>query len=64
MANEPVNSNFGDVPDQVFEQFLKEMEKAELPRELVDRFRKTLLRDRIVNDKGLKAALFGEDTEP
>ena len=63
MANEPLNSSIGEVPDLVFEQFLREMEQAALPEELIGRFRKALIQDRATNEKGLRAALFGEDTE-
>ncbi len=64
MDDDHVSPSLGEVPDQVFNQFLKDLEKAELPTELVERFRKTLIQDRVINEKGLRAALFGEDTEP
>lgn len=50
-----------DVPARVFEQFLAELAKAEVPAEVVARLRKTLMEDRLFTDAALKQAIFGEE---
>ncbi len=50
-----------DVPAQVFEQFIADLAKAEVPAEVVSRLRKTLLEDHLFADAALKQAIFGEE---
>jgi hypothetical protein len=50
-----------DVPAQVFEQFLADLAKAEVPAEVVTRLHKTLIEDRLFTDAALKQAIFGEE---
>ena len=49
------------VPQQVFDQFLKELETQKVPEELVARLRKTLVDNDQISVEALKAALFSND---
>lgn len=46
---------------KVFEEFLAEIQKAEIPADVIDRLRKALLVDATFSDTALRAALFGEN---
>lgn len=50
-----------DIPAQVFESFLLELESTGASSEMVARLRKTLLDDRIFTEGALKTAIFGEE---
>lgn len=49
------------VPQQVFDQFLKELETKKAPEEVVARLRKTLVENEQISIEALKAALFPSD---
>jgi len=53
-----------DVPTQVFQQFLHNVEVADLSPELVARLRKTLIEEKTFTDRALMAAVFGEEAVP
>jgi hypothetical protein len=50
-----------DIPTQVFESFLTELESTEASSEMVARLRKTLLVDQVYTESALKAAVLGEE---
>ncbi|HUW71185.1 MAG TPA: hypothetical protein VMX33_13225 [bacterium] len=50
-----------DIPTQVFERFLSEMESAGASSEIIVRLRKTLLVDQVYTEIALKAAILGEE---
>ncbi len=50
-----------DVPTNVFEAFLSQLEKAEAPTDVVERLRKTILQEKDLSDRAIRAALFFED---
>jgi len=49
------------VPQQVFEQFLKELETRKVPEEVIARLRKTLIESGQISVEALKTALFSND---
>lgn len=49
------------VPQQVFDQFLKELETQKAPEEVVARLRKTLVENEQISVEALKTALFPSD---
>jgi len=51
-----------DVPTQVFEGFLRALEKEGVAQEVVQRLKKTLIEEGKFSDKQLKSALFPEET--
>jgi len=53
-----------EVPAQVFAKFLDVLSATDIPTEVVDRLRKTLLDDRVLTDRALRAAVLSEDTLP
>jgi len=61
MTTTPILTGTTDVPAQVFKAFIKSIEGAAVPPELVARLHKTLLEDRAFSDSRLKAAVLGEE---
>lgn len=55
------NNKITSVPQQVFNQFLKELEAQKIPEEVISRLRKTLLEDRQISVDKLKTALFSNE---
>jgi alcohol dehydrogenase YqhD (iron-dependent ADH family) len=51
-----------DVPTQVFEQFITELETNKVSEEVVSRIRKTLLEQQKFTDSALKSAVLGDET--
>lgn len=51
-----------DIPTQVFESFLSELESTGASSEMIARLRKTLLEDHIFTEGALKTAVLGEET--
>lgn len=49
------------VPQQVFDQFLKELEIQKAPEEVIARLRKTLVENEQISVEALKTALFAND---
>ncbi len=49
------------VPQQIFDQFLKELETQKAPEEVIARLRKTLVKNEQISVESLKAALFSSD---
>lgn len=64
MSGTPAATPGADVPAQVFERFLGDLTSAGLPAELVDRLRKTLLVERDLSDRALKAAVLADEPLP
>ena len=62
MTTPPLNNNTQEVPIKVFEKFLQVLEEADASSELVARFRKTLLEDKVFTETALKKAVFDEDS--
>lgn len=54
-------SQLGELPKEVFEKFVVALEGAELPAEVRERLRATLLVDQKFTDAALRAAAFGEE---
>lgn len=50
-----------NVPQQVFEQFLKELETQKVSEEVIVRLRKTLVDNEQISVEALKMALFSND---
>lgn len=50
-----------EVPAQIFEQFLVALEEAKMPADLVERLRDTIIGERDLSDRAIKAALFPEE---
>ena len=61
MSTPPINNETQEVPARVFEEFLQALEKVGVSSELVARFRKTLLEDKVFTETALKEAVFGEE---
>lgn len=49
------------VPQQIFDQFLKELETQKVPEEVIARLRKTLVENGQISVEALKTALFAND---
>ncbi len=64
MATSPTIEGTPDVPAQVFERFLRALEGASAPAELVTRLRKALLEDKTFTERALKEAVLGEELAP
>ena len=50
-----------NVPQQVFDQFLKALKEQKVPEEIIARLRKTLIDNEQTSVEALKAALFSDD---
>jgi hypothetical protein len=55
------NKKIINVPQQVFNQFLKELYTQKVPEEVITRLRKTLLETEQISVDKLKTALFSND---
>jgi len=51
------------VPQQVFEQFLKELGAQKVPEEVIARLRKTLVDNEQISIESLRKSLFSNDSE-
>jgi hypothetical protein len=49
------------VPQQIFDQFLKELETQKVSEEIIARLRKTLVENGQISVEALKIALFAND---
>ena len=49
------------VPQQVFEQFLKELETQKVPEEVIVRLKKTLVSNEQISIESLRESLFSND---
>jgi hypothetical protein len=47
-----------EVPGRVFEEFLIRLTKSEIPTEVVERLRKTVIQEKNLSEKAIKSALF------
>ena len=56
-----IDSKMLSVPQQVFEQFLKELETQKVPEEVIARLRKTLVDNGQISVEALKESLFSND---
>ena len=54
------NNKIISVPQQVFDQFLKELGTQKVPEEVIGRLKKTLMDEGRVSVESLKAALFSD----
>ena len=53
-----------EVPQQIFQGFLLDLEKDnEVPEETVDRLKKAILDQRLLTEDAIKRTLFPEDTQ-
>lgn len=57
----PAHVALSDVPGQVFAKFLETLKESGLPEEVIARLRKTLVTERALTDRALKAAVLGEE---
>lgn len=61
MTQQPSVDGELDVPSQVFEKFLQNLSAAGMSADLVARFRKTLLEDKLFTERALTMAIVGEE---
>lgn len=61
MATLPTTKETFEVPSEIFETFLKNLEREGVSAELIERLRKTLLEDKVFTDRALKEAVFPEE---
>lgn len=61
MTTSPEIGATADIPEQVFEKFLKALKDTSVSPELIIRLRKALLEDKAFTDRALKAAVLGEE---
>ena len=47
-----------EVPAQIFEGFLTRLEKAETPTDVVERLRATIMHEKDLSEKAIRAALW------
>lgn len=59
--NNEENNKIISVPQQVVGQFLEELKKQNVPEEVVNRLRKTIIEDGKFSVEALKVALFSND---
>jgi hypothetical protein len=52
----------GNIPFQVFDEFLRAAQDAGVQEEVVHRLRKTLVENRIYTEAALKAGMLGDET--
>ncbi len=64
MTTSPPVEGAPDVPTQVFEKFLEDLESAAVSTELVARLRKVLLEDKTFTERALKEAIIAEEKVP
>lgn len=50
-----------EVPAQVFEEFLLQLESADVPKDVTARLRKTILEEGKLNQDAIQKAIFPED---
>jgi hypothetical protein len=50
-----------EVPAQLFEEFVTQLEKAETPADVVERLRATIIHEKDLSEKAIRAALFPEE---
>jgi hypothetical protein len=50
-----------DIPAKIFTNFLEELGKAEVPKEVVEKLSAALLTERDFSDDTLKSAILGEE---
>ncbi len=58
---ENTDNKIVSVPQQIFDQFLKELETQKAPEEVIARLRKTLIENEQISVEALKIALFSGD---
>lgn len=58
---EKSESKIISVPQQVFDQFLKELGAQKVSEEIIERLRKTLMENERVSVEALRMALFSND---
>jgi hypothetical protein len=54
-------SRFAEIPQVIFEEFIGELKKANLPKEPIVRLEKTILKDGDLSHDSIKAALLSEE---
>jgi hypothetical protein len=64
MTSSPRGEGKSDVPAQIFEKFLEDLEEASVPLELVARLRKALIEEKTFTERALKMAIFTEEPLP
>jgi hypothetical protein len=60
MPTELTDRSAADVPARVFQEFIKDLEAASMPSDVVARLRKTLLEEKNITERALRAAVLGE----
>lgn len=61
-----MNQDFSDgglpeIPLQIIEKFILELPNAQVPKDVVERLRKVLSKDRTLSEAAIRAALFTSD---
>lgn len=64
MTSSPRAERKPDVPAQIFEKFLEDLEEVSVPVELVARLRKALIEEKSFTERALKMAIFSEEPLP
>ena len=63
MSTPAASERIADVPTQVFEKFLQNLEEAGAPSELVEALRRVLFQEKKYSERVLKDAVLGTETE-
>lgn len=50
-----------EVPAQIFEEFVTQLEKAATPTAVVERLRATIIHEKDLSEEAIRAALFPEE---
>jgi hypothetical protein len=61
MSSAQLKKGTGDLPTQVFEEFLQALNKADVPPELIARLGKTILEQKVFTEAALRAAILEEE---
>src|SRR3989304_2722914 len=64
MTSSPRAERKPDVPAQIFEKFLEDLEEVSVPVELVARLRKALIEEKSFTERALKRGGFAEEPLP
>lgn len=61
IAKENQKNSILEVPAQVFEKFLSELESTDVPKDVITRLRKTILEEGKLKQDAIQKAIFSED---
>lgn len=61
LTKENQKNSILEVPTQVFEEFLSQLESTDVSKDITTRLRKTILEDGKLNQDAIQKAIFTED---